>query len=137
MNAYQAASDRDAETGGGTVYRDTLEPAHFSRWCDWPWLRHLALDFFDASLNRIAADVIGIRATRQALLYSLLDPSTLLARMEAEGRFAATLALMETIKTLPFGTIWEEWCVRANVPVDIQWVAEAERYEREVLLKRV
>jgi L-rhamnose isomerase len=71
------------------------------------------------------------------LVYNLLDPSALLARMEAEARFAATLALMETMKTLPFGTIWEEWCVRANVLVDNQWVAEAERYEHEVLLKRV
>lgn len=96
----------------------------------------VALDFFDASINRIAAYVIGIRATRKALLYSLLDPSSALKEAEAEGKLARKLALMEEAKTLPFGDVWDELCARAGVAVGSEWISEVERYEASVLSTR-
>src|SRR5471030_1627614 len=77
----------------------------------------IALDFFDASINRIGAYVIGIRATRKAILNALLDPTVAIQNYEAVGKNAQKLALMEESKTLPFGEIWDELCRRANVPV--------------------
>jgi L-rhamnose isomerase len=96
----------------------------------------VALDFFDASINRIAAYVIGIRATRKAILYALLDPSIRLQDLEREGKLAQKLALMEEAKTLPFGDIWNEACARAEVPVGAAWLPEIETYESEVLARR-
>ncbi len=96
----------------------------------------LALDYFDASINRIGAYVIGIRAARKAILYALLEPDGELKRLEAEGRLAEKLALMEELKTFPFGTIWDELCKRAGTPVGRAWVSEVARYEREVLSTR-
>jgi L-rhamnose isomerase len=96
----------------------------------------VALDFFDASLNRVAAYVIGARATRKAILAALLDPSEELLRLEAAGRGAAKLALLEAMKTMPFGAVWDELCRRAAVPADADWIAAAEAYERRVLSKR-
>lgn len=96
----------------------------------------VALDFFDASINRIAAYVIGIRATRKAMLYALLDPAAELARLEAEGKLAQKLALMEEAKTLPFGDVWDELCTRAGVPVGREWISRVETYESDVLRGR-
>jgi len=96
----------------------------------------VALDFFDASINRIAAYVIGIRATRKAILYALLDPSPILTKLESEGKLAQKLALMEEAKTLPFGDVWDELCLRADVPVGRAWIPEIEKYERGVLAGR-
>lgn len=96
----------------------------------------VALDFFDASINRIAAYVIGIRATRKAILYALLDPSAQLKRLEAEGRLGRKLALMEEAKTLPFGEVWDELCRRAGVPGGTQWMDAVDRYEADVLTGR-
>ncbi len=96
----------------------------------------VALDFFDASINRIAAYVIGIRATRKALLSALLDPSTELAKLESEGKLAQKLALIEEAKTLPFGAIWDELCTRADVPVGRTWISDVESYEQRVLTAR-
>lgn len=96
----------------------------------------VALDFFDASINRIAAYVIGIRATRKALLYALLDPTAQLQRYETEGKFAHKLALMEEAKTLPFGDVWDELCTRADVPVGRAWLDEIDAYEASVLSGR-
>ena len=96
----------------------------------------VALDFFDASIHRVAAYVIGIRSTRKAMLYALLDPSQLLQKEEADGRLAAKLALMEEAKTLPFGEVWDELCRRADVPVGRSWIDEVQRYEREVTALR-
>jgi len=96
----------------------------------------VATDFFDASINRIAAYVIGVRATRQAVLYALLDPTERLKRLEREGNRSAMLALMEACKALPFGAVWDMLCVRGDVPPGNAWVREVEAYERDVLSAR-
>ncbi len=96
----------------------------------------LAMDFFDASINRVAAYVIGLRAARQAVLAALLDPTDALQELEAAGHGAERLALMEQMKTMPFGAVWDALCLRAGVPAAGAWVAEVRRYEREVLSAR-
>lgn len=96
----------------------------------------VALDFFDASINRIMAWVIGIRSTRKALLYALLEPYKTIQRLEAEGRLGQKLAIIEEMKTLPFGAVWDELCRKADVPVGRAWLEEAERYEASVLSHR-
>jgi len=96
----------------------------------------VALDFFDASINRIAAYVIGIRATRKAILNAKLDPTLLLQSTEAEGRLGSKLGLMEETKTLPFGDVWDELCERAGVPVGRKWIEDVELYEKRVLSAR-
>jgi L-rhamnose isomerase len=97
----------------------------------------VALDYFDASINRIAAYVIGARATRKAILFGLLDPSAALKELETAGRGAQKLALMEEMKTMPFGAVWDKLCLEAAAPVGPAWLAEVEAYERDVLAKRV
>lgn len=96
----------------------------------------VALDFFDASINRIAAYVIGARATRKAVLYALLDPADRLRDLEAEGRGGQKLALMDEMKTMPFGAVWDRLCDEAAVPAGAAWIGDVERYERDVLAKR-
>jgi L-rhamnose isomerase len=96
----------------------------------------VALDFFDASINRIAAYVIGIRATRKGILYALLDPTELLQQAENVGDRARKLALMEEAKTLPFGEVWDELCRRAEVPAGGHWLAEVDAYAKTVLASR-
>ena len=98
---------------------------------------HVGLDFFDASINRIAAWTIGTRAMIKALLIALLEPSAKLRRLELEGDFTQRLALMEEIKMLPFGAVWDHYCERSGVPVGISWMDEVKRYENEVLSQRV
>ena len=97
---------------------------------------YLALDFFDASINRIAAYAVGARATRKAVLYALLEPAARLRGLEAEGRGAQKLALMEEMKTMPFGAVWDRLCAQSDVPAGAAWIGEVQRYEREVLAKR-
>jgi L-rhamnose isomerase len=97
----------------------------------------VALDYFDASINRIGAYVIGIRATRKALLYALLEPTAILRKLELDGKLAQKLALMEELKTLSFGSVWDELCRRADVPTGRAWIAEMEKYESRVLSQRV
>ncbi len=97
---------------------------------------YLALDFFDASINRIGAYVIGTRATRQALLIALLEPSALCKQLEAEGKNAQKLALMEHAKALPHGAVWDKLCLQAGVPTGVSWIAEMEKYEVSVLQNR-
>jgi L-rhamnose isomerase len=97
---------------------------------------HLGMDFFDASINRIAAWVIGARATRQALLLALLQPLARLRELEANGDFTGRLALLEETKTLPFFAIWTEFCQRHNVPAGLKWLDEVKRYEAQVLALR-
>lgn len=89
----------------------------------------LALDFFDASINRIAAYVIGTRATRKAILYALLDPSATLKQYEDAGKNSQRLAVMEEFKTMPFGAVWTRLCEQAGVPAGTGWLAEMEAYE--------
>ena len=96
----------------------------------------VALDFFDGSINRVAAYVIGARATRKAILYSLLDPIAALRGYEDEGKNAQRLALMEEFKTMPFGAIWDMLCVRGDAPPASAWLPEMEGYEAQVLAAR-
>ena len=96
---------------------------------------HIGLDFFDASINRIAAWAIGTRNTLKSLLIALLEPQAL--RMaEKSGDFTTRLALMEEMKSMPWGTVWDEYCEMRNVPVGTAWLKETERYEAEILSKR-
>jgi L-rhamnose isomerase len=97
---------------------------------------HLGLDFFDASINRVAAWVIGTRCTLKALLLALLEPAALLRQAEAEGDTTSRLALLEELKTLPFGAVWDYHCLRQGVPAGAAWLAEVKRYERDVLARR-
>jgi len=94
------------------------------------------LDFFDASINRIAAWVIGTRAAKQALLLALLQPNEELCRLEATRDFTARLALQERMKTLPFGLVWEEFCNRQSTLTEGRWLTEVRAYERDVLAAR-
>jgi L-rhamnose isomerase len=97
---------------------------------------HLGLDFFDASINRVGAWVIGARALLRGLLAALLEPTELLRRFEAEGDFTARLALLEELKTFPVGAVWDHYCLMKGVPVGQRWLDEVKRYERAVLAQR-
>jgi L-rhamnose isomerase len=97
---------------------------------------HIGLDFFDASINRIAAWVIGTRNALKCLLLALLEPSAKLREAETAGDFTSRLALLEEAKSLPFGAVWDEYCRRQNVPVGPAWIAEVKSYERDTLSKR-
>ena len=97
---------------------------------------YVALDFFDASINRIAAYVVGARATRQAILLGLLDPSKLLKAADAGGRGHERLALMEQAKAMPWSAVWDMLCVRAGTPPAETWLAAVARYEETVLAQR-
>ena len=96
---------------------------------------HLGLDYFDASINRIAAWVIGTRNLLRALLLALLEPPAIHAA-ELAGDNTARLALQEESKTLPFGAVWDYYCESKDVPVGEAWLAEVKGYERNVLSKR-
>ena len=97
---------------------------------------HLGLDFFDASINRIAAWVIGTRAMIKALLAAMLEPITLLREAEETGDLTRRLALLEESKTLPLGAVWDYYCLKQNVPSGIDWLPEVKIHERDVLSKR-
>jgi L-rhamnose isomerase len=96
----------------------------------------IGLDYFDASINRVAAWVIGTRALQRALLVALLEPTRALRETEADGDFTSRLALQEELKTLPFGAVWEEFCARQEVPAGLDWIGEVRAYEETVLSKR-
>lgn len=98
---------------------------------------HFALDFFDASINRIAAWVIGARAALKAILVALLEPTDLLADEEKRGDFGSRLALSEEFKTLPFGAVWNKYCQDMNNPVGSEWLNHVMEYEKKVLAKRI
>jgi len=97
---------------------------------------HVGLDFFDASINRVAAWVIGTRAMLKALLLALLEPIELLRRLEREGDFTARLSVLEEVKTLPAGAVWDYYCLRSEVPPGGAWLDRVRQYEAEVLSKR-
>ena len=97
---------------------------------------HIGLDYFDASINRIAAWTIGTRNMLKALLMALIEPVDKLRQMEKSGDYTARLAMLEEIKTLPFGAIWDYYCQSQDVPVGFSWLDEVRRYEKEVLSKR-
>ena len=96
----------------------------------------IGLDFFDASINRIAAWVIGTRNAIKALLLPLLEPTAKLRDAEAAGDFTARLAMLEELKSLPFGAVWDEHCRRSGVPIGTAWLDEVHGYEKAVLSKR-
>ena len=97
---------------------------------------HIGLDFFDASINRVAAWVIGARSMMKALLEALLEPRETLLQLEKKGDYTSRLALLEDIKTLPFGSIWDFFCLKKEVPCDRFWMKEVNDYERQVLSLR-
>ena len=94
---------------------------------------HIGLDYFDASINRIAAWVIGMRNAAKALLLALLEPTARLRQAETAGDFTSRLVLMEEAKTLPAGAVWDEYCRRQSVPVGADWLGEVKTYEKDVL----
>jgi L-rhamnose isomerase len=96
----------------------------------------IGLDFFDASINRIAAWVIGTRSAIKSLLAALLEPAALLRSAEEAGDNTLRLALFEELKTLPFGAVWDEYCRQKDVPVGPKWMDEIRNYEKSVLAGR-
>ena len=97
---------------------------------------HIGLDYFDASINRVAAWTIGARNMLKALLRALLEPTETLRRLEEAGDFTARLALLEELKLLPMGAVWDYYCESAGVPVGTSWLEEIKAYERDVLSAR-
>jgi L-rhamnose isomerase len=97
---------------------------------------HIGLDFFDASINRVAAWVIGTRAMLKALLAALLEPTAQLQRLEGGGDYTGRLALVEEVKTLPLGAVWDYYCLREDVPVGPAWLESVRKYEADVLSRR-
>jgi L-rhamnose isomerase len=96
---------------------------------------HIGLDYFDASINRIAAWVIGTRNMLRALLLGLLEPPAI-RQAEAAGDFTTRLALQEEARSMPFGAVWDYYCESRGVPVGDAWLAEVKTYEKKVLSKR-
>jgi L-rhamnose isomerase len=97
---------------------------------------HIGLDFFDASINRVAAWTIGTRSMIKALLIALLEPTNKLRELEASGDFTSRLAMLEELKTLPAGAVWDYYCMKSDVPVAGAWVEKMKTYEKDVLAKR-
>jgi L-rhamnose isomerase len=97
---------------------------------------HIGLDYFDASINRVAAWVIGTRCMIKALLLALLEPIDRLRQLELEGDYTSRLALQEELKSMPYGAVWDFYCALNDVPVGEDWLAAVKRYENEVLSKR-
>lgn len=96
----------------------------------------IALDYFDASINRIAAWTVGARNMQKALLCALLLPNAVLKEYQNASDFTRMLAVSEELKAFPFGEVFDEYCRRQGVPVGMDWISETEKYEKEVLLKR-
>ena len=97
---------------------------------------HIGLDFFDASINRIAAWTIGTRNMIKALLRALLEPTEALKQLELDGDYTSRLALLEEYKTYPFGAVWDYYCDMCGVPVREDWLAEVKAYEAKILKER-
>ena len=97
---------------------------------------HIALDFFDASINRIAAWVIGTRCMIKALLIALLEPTEMLRRMELSYDLTSRLALLEELKTMPFGAVWDYYCLKMQAPPADTWLKEVKNYEAKQLCDR-
>ncbi len=97
---------------------------------------HIGLDFFDASINRIAAWVIGTRCMLKALLIALLEPTDKLHQIEINGDYTGRLAILEELKTLPFGAVWDYYCTKKEAPAGQAWLDEVKTYDKDVLSKR-
>ncbi len=96
----------------------------------------IGLDYFDASINRVAAWVLGTRNMQKALLYALLMPHEQLKGLQDRENFTRLLVMQEELKTLPFGAVWNEFCRRQGKPADGEWLSQLEQYEQEVLFAR-
>ena len=96
----------------------------------------IALDYFDASINRVCAWACGARNLHKALLYALTSPNEMLAGYQNASDFTKMLTVTEEIKTLPFGEIWDEYCERCGAPVGMEWIDRALEYEKNVLTNR-
>ncbi|ULO05591.1 L-rhamnose isomerase [Paenibacillus sp. 19GGS1-52] len=97
---------------------------------------HIGLDFFDGSINHVAAWVIGTRNTLKALLRAMLEPLAKLKQIELDGDYTSRLALVEEFKSYPFGAVWDYYCAKQGVPLREGWLTEVKHYEQEVLFKR-
>jgi L-rhamnose isomerase len=97
---------------------------------------HIGLDYFDATINRIGAYVIGVRATQKAILLALLEPGQTLQTYEAEDRLFERLALQEELKSLPWSAVWDMFCLQNNVPAGEDYIADIRAYEKDVTSKR-
>ena len=96
----------------------------------------IALDYFDASINRISAWVTGYRNLQKALLFALLQPHEEMKALQDRGEFSRLMVLQEEMKTLPFGEVWDEYCRRCGRPADGEWFPQVEEYEKKVLVNR-
>ncbi|MDR2346167.1 MAG: L-rhamnose isomerase [Planctomycetaceae bacterium] len=94
---------------------------------------HIGLDFFDATINRIAAWVIGTRSMLKALLAALLEPINDLRKWELMGDYTKRLAILEELKSMPIGIIWDYYCEKNNVPAGTAWIEEVKKYESKIL----
>lgn len=97
---------------------------------------HVGLDYFDASINRIGAYVVGVRATQKALLQALLEPITQLRQYEANGQHFERMALLEEAKALPWAAVYDYYCMQKGVPAGDAYIANIQEYEKEVTIKR-
>ena len=97
---------------------------------------HIGLDYFDASINRLAAWTIGARSTLRALLVALLEPAEQLKSCELSGDYSSRLALLEELKHMPFNAVWDAWCLRQGVPLGLDFMAEIKAYEQRELAQR-
>ena len=96
----------------------------------------IALDYFDASVNRISAWVTGYRNVQKALLFALLQPNDRLKALQDAGDFTQLMVAQEELKTAPFGEVWDEYCRRCGKPLDGQWFAQVLAYEKKILEER-
>lgn len=119
-----------------TLNDETIELCKEIIRCDALSRVNIGLDFFDGSINRIGAYVIGTRAAQKALLQAMLEPLAALRKYEAEGQYFQRLALLEEAKSMPWSAVWDMFCLRHNVAVGEEFIPQIEQYEREVLSKR-
>jgi L-rhamnose isomerase len=115
---------------------DTLDLAKEIVRCDAIDRVNIGLDYFDASINRIGAYVIGTRATQKCFMQALLEPIATLREYEANGQYFERLALLEEMKSKPFSAVWDYFCMAESVPVGTDYISEIQKYEKKVLSKR-
>ena len=97
---------------------------------------HIGLDFFDASINRIAAWVIGTRNMAKALLFAMLEPTEQIRQAELNMDFTQRLVMFEELKSLPWTAVWDYYCMQHNVPIGMAWFNDVMQYEKDILSKR-
>ncbi|HKK40789.1 MAG TPA: L-rhamnose isomerase, partial [Bacteroidales bacterium] len=97
---------------------------------------NIGLDYFDASLNRVGAYAIGTRSAQMAFMYALLEPRKMLVEFEDNGKNFERLAYLELLKSMPFGAVWDYYCLKSDVPAGEEYIERITKYEKEVLLKR-